>query len=176
MLQDAVLREVAVEVEYQSLDEAVPGRRVLFPRALLLRGSTLYLIAHQRGREGDALHFAVQRFRAVRRLELEPWPAVRFSLEAFLEDGRQQFGAGLEVRLRARVSRELARILQEAPLGEDMTLGQREGEWFLSARVRDTWALTSWILGHGENIEVRAPAALRRRVAERLRAAAQAYR
>lgn len=108
MLQDAVLREVAVEVEYQSLDEAVPGRRVLFPRALLLRGSTLYLIAHQRGREGDALHFAVQRF--------------------------------------------------------------------LSARVRDTWALTSWILGHGENIEVRAPATLRRRVAERLRAAAQTYR
>ena len=99
MLQDAVLREVAVEVEYQSLDEAVPGRRVLFPRALLLRGSTLYLIAHQRGREGDALHFAVQRFRAVRRLELEPWPAVRFSLEAFLADGRQQFGAGVEVRL-----------------------------------------------------------------------------
>jgi predicted DNA-binding transcriptional regulator YafY len=175
VLQDAVLREVAVEVEYRSLDESAPSRRVLYPRALLLRGSTLYLIAHQRDRDGDALHFAVQRFASVRCRELEPWPPGRFSLDAFLEDGRQQFGTGEEIRLEARIAASLARILEETPLGEDMTLVEKDGARILTARVRDTWALVSWILGHGENIEVLAPAGLRRRVAARLQAAASAY-
>lgn len=176
VLQDAVLREVAVEADYQSLDESAPGRRVLYPRALLLRGSVLYLIAHQKGRDSDALHFAAHRFTRVRPLELEPWPAGRFSLQAFLEDGRQQFGAGIELRLRARIMPELARILREAPLGEDMSIEERDGALILSARVRDTWALVSWILGHGENIEVLAPVALRRRIAGRLQRALRAYR
>lgn len=175
-LQDAVLREVALEAHYQSLDESAPSRRVLYPRALLLRGSVLYLVAHQKGRDSDALHFAAHRFARVRRLELEPWPPGRFSLEAFLEDGRQQFGIGIELRLRARITPELARILRESPLGEDMSIEERDGALMMSARVRDTWALVSWILGHGENIEVLAPVALRRRVAERLQRAARAYR
>ena len=175
-LQDAVLREVAVEADYQSLDEAAPSRRVLYPHALLLRGSTLYLVAHQKGRDSDALHFAVHRFRAVRRLELEPWPPGRFSLDAFLEDGRQQFGVGVELRLRARVTPALARILEESPLGDDMSIVTRDGGLVMTARVRDTWALVSWILGHGENIEVLAPVVLRRRIVERLRQAVRAYR
>jgi predicted DNA-binding transcriptional regulator YafY len=176
VLQDAVLREVAVEADYQSLDEAVPSRRVLYPRALLLRGSVLYLIAHQRDRDSDALHFAVHRFVRVRPLELEAWPPGRFSLEAFLQDGRKQFGAGVELRLRARITPELARILRETTLGEDMSIEERDGALVMSARVRDTWALVSWILGHGEHIEVLAPVALRRRIAERLQRAARAYR
>lgn len=176
VLQDAVLREIALLADYQSLDESAPSGRVLYPRALLLRGSVLYLIAHQKGREGDALHFAAHRFSRVRRLELEPWPPGRFSLQAFLDDGRQQFGTGVELRLRARITPELARILREAPLGEEMAIMERDGALILTARVRDTWALVSWILGHGENIEVLAPAALRRRIADRLQRAARMYR
>ncbi len=176
VLQDAVLREVAIEADYQSLDESAPSRRVLYPRALLLRGSVLYLVAHQKGRDSDALHFAAHRFARVRLLELEPWPSARFSLDAFLGDGRQQFGLGVELRLRARITPELARILKEAPLGEAMSIEERDGALVMSARVRDTWALVSWILGHGENIEVLAPVALRRRIAERLQRAARAYR
>ncbi len=47
-LQKAVLNDISVEAEYQSLQEVRPSSRLLYPRALILRGSSLYLIAHQR--------------------------------------------------------------------------------------------------------------------------------
>jgi hypothetical protein len=81
----------------------------------LLRGSSLYLIAHQKDASETALHFAVQRFSTVRLRELEPWPAARFSLDEFLADGRGQFGEGTPVDLEATISPALCKILRDSP-------------------------------------------------------------
>lgn len=174
-LQHALLNDIPIEVDYRSLQEAVPTKRVLYPRALILRGSSLYLIAHPKGGPGPPHHYAVQRFASVRLRELEPWPESTFSLDAFLADGVDQFGDGRLIRLRARISPALRNILQDSPLAADMSIVERAGELHLSATVRDTWSLHSWILGHAENICILQPAALRERVARRVRLAAAQY-
>jgi predicted DNA-binding transcriptional regulator YafY len=174
-LQKALLNDIAVEALYQSLQESAPTPRLLYPRGLLLRGSSLYLIAHQKDAGEAPYHYAVQRFSAVRLRELEPWPGVPFSLDAFMEDGKDQFGDGTSVRLRATISRELYKILRDSPLSEDMQVADKDGVLTLSATVRDTWALHSWILGHAENICVLQPMTLRKALAERLKGAAAQY-
>ncbi len=174
-LQKALLNDIAVEALYQSLQESSPTRRLLYPRGLLLRGSSLYLIAHQKEAGEAPYHYAVQRFSAVRLRELEPWPSMPFSLEAFIVDGKDQFGDGTSVCLNATISPELYKILRDSPLAEDMQVADMDGVLTLSATVRDTWALHSWILGHAQNICVLQPLALRKALAERLKGAAAQY-
>ena len=174
-LQSALLRDVAIEAAYQALSDAVPRKRVLYPRALLLRGSAIYLLAHQKGGDAAPHHYAVQRFSSVRLLEFEAWPTERFSLDEFMATGTDQFGTGHDIRLKATISDALTRTLRDTPLSEDMNLATRAGRQVLTATVRDTWALHSWILGHGENIRVLEPPALRAEIARRTSAAAAAY-
>jgi predicted DNA-binding transcriptional regulator YafY len=175
-LQHALLNDIPVEADYQSLQETAPRRRLLYPRALIPRGSSLYLIAHQKDGGAAPHHYAVQRFSAVRLRELEPWPKMSFSLDGFLDDGTDQFGDGHEIRLKARVSPELNRILRDSPLSADMRIdGDKDGALLMTATVRDTWALHSWALGHSEHLCILQPASLRTRIAGRLRAAAMRY-
>ena len=174
-LQKALLNDIPIDVAYQSLHESVPGKRRLYPRALLLRGSSLYLIAHQRDAGEAAAHFAVQRFLAVQLRELEPWPAAPFSLDAFMKDGRGQFGEGTLIELKALISTELYRILRDSPLSDDMRMVEVGGRVTLSATVRDTWALHTWVLGHAEHISILEPEPLRTALAKRIRASADLY-
>jgi predicted DNA-binding transcriptional regulator YafY len=174
-LQKALLHDIAVDVLYQSLYESAPKSRVLYPRGLLLRGSSLYLIADQRNSAEPPYHYAVQRFSSVRLRELEPWPTAAFSLDAFLADGTDQFGDGQAVRLVATISPHLKKILRDSPLSEDMRIVEKGEVATLSATVRDTWALHNWLLGHAENICVQQPAALRTLLAAKLQAAARQY-
>lgn len=174
-LQKALLNDLPIDVLYQSLHDAEPMPRLLYPRALLLRGSSLYLIAHQKGAGGDPYHYAVQRLTAVRLRELEPWPQTPFSLDAFMEDGKDQIGDGRSIRLKATISPELNKILRDSPLSEDMRIVEIERALTLSATVRDTWALHSWILGHAQNICVLQPSTLRSALAAKLKAAAAQY-
>jgi predicted DNA-binding transcriptional regulator YafY len=175
-LQKATLNEVPVDTSYQSLQDAEPRERRMYPRALILRGSSLYLVAHTQDGGTEPHHYAVQRFSAVKLRELEAWPAGKFSLEAFLADGRNQFGDGRDIRLVAYVSAHLHKTLGDSPLSADMQLvPEADRGYRLTATVRDTWALKTWILGHAENITVLEPAALREAVAKQVKAAAQQY-
>ena len=117
----------------------------------------------------------VRTFGAVRLREMEPWPATSFSLDTFMADGTGQFGDGRPVRLTATISSTLNNILRDSPLSEDMRILEKNGVLTLSATVRDTWALHSWLLGHAENICVLQPLSLRQVLADRLKMAAKNY-
>ncbi len=56
-LQKALLNDIPVDASYQSLRDSEPTPRLLYPRALLLRGSSLYLIAHQKDGGGEPHHY-----------------------------------------------------------------------------------------------------------------------
>jgi hypothetical protein len=51
----------------------------------------------------------------------------------------------------------------------------KDGTLSMTATVRDTWALHTWILGHAENLCVLHPVALRRALSKRLTEAAAQY-
>lgn len=176
-LQSALLRDVPVEVQYKGHKDQSHQSRLLYPRGMILRGSSVYLIAHEKDGDAKPRHFALQRFGNVRLREMEPWPANPFSLDEFLKDGNQQFGEGTLITLQAIVSEELARILRDTPLGENMELTiTSTGAVQLSTTIRDTWSLHTWILGHGQHIEVQSPPPLRALISERLAQAARQYR
>jgi len=149
---------------------------LLYPRALLLRGSSLYLIAQQKGGDAGVRHFALQRFSSARLRELEPWPPGNFSLDAFIDDGRDQFGEGIPIKLKLRITVPLYKTLSDSPLSDDMRVTEKAGVLTLTATVRDTWALHSWILGHAENVVVLEPSSLRDELRARIQEAATAYR
>ena len=106
---------------------------------------------------------------------LSPGRARHFPSGALLEDGKDQFGDGTPVHLKARISPELYKILRDSPLSGVMQVAEERGALTLSATVRDTWALHRWILGHAENICVLQPLALRKALAERIKGAAAHY-
>jgi len=172
-VQRALLNEIAIEESYQSLKDSAPVSRILYPRALLLRGTSLYLTAHQKSMPGEPRHYAVQRLSAVRLRELEPWPEGSFFLDAFLKDGKDQFGDGRSIQLKATIRGGLEKILHDSPLSEDMSIDGSGGMLTLTATVGDTRALRGWILSHAENVNVQAPAALRSDIVKRAKVAAQ---
>lgn len=176
-IQTALLQEIPLEVEYRSSNDAEHRKRLLFPRGLILRGSSIYLIAHEKDSDPNPRHYALQRFVSVKQRELEPWPKGVFSLDTFLRDGARQFGDGAEVAIKAKVSEELCRILRDTPIGKEMRLaGPSGGRFTLTTTVRDTWALHTWILGHAEHIEIEKPAKLRQLIQSRLVAAGKQYK
>ena len=101
-LQRALLQDIPVEADYRPPRGHVLQRQLLYPRALILRGSAFYLIAHRKEGSAAPRRYAVQRLSSVRLRELEPWRRAPFSLDAFLAHRGGQFGAGREIRLRAR--------------------------------------------------------------------------
>ncbi len=92
-----------------------------------------------------------------------------FDLNGYIASGALQFGSGESIRLKARVSEELAHILAETPLSVDMQLVSDGNGKTLSATVPDTWQLRWWVLSQGEAIEVLAPTELREEIAATLR-------
>jgi predicted DNA-binding transcriptional regulator YafY len=176
-IQTALLQDIPLEAQYRSHQDAEHRKRLLFPRGLILRGSSIYLIAHEKDGDPDPRHYALQRFVSAKLRELEPWPTDAFSLDDFLLGGAKQFGDGAEVTLKAKVSEELGRILRDTPVGKDMRLtGPDEGRFSLTTSVRDTWALHAWILGHAEHIEIEKPIQLRQLMQSRLATAIKQYR
>lgn len=175
-IQRALLQEMAIEVLYKGHKDAKHKSRLLYPRGMILRGSSIYLVAHEKNCADAPRHFALQRIASVELKVLEPWPNVTFSLDEFLCDGGKQFGDGAEIALTATVSEELYRILLDTPLTKDMRLTKPlEGRAKLTARVRDTWALHTWILSHAQHIQIRQPAKLRRLIRKCLAEAAAQY-
>jgi predicted DNA-binding transcriptional regulator YafY len=102
-------------------------------------------------------------------------PRSDFDLDAYLANEAHEPGPNNPITLEARVNANLAKILHETPLNPGMTL-KPDGDGFrIKADVRENQALYRWILGHGKAIEILRPTALRKSIADTVRAAADHY-
>jgi predicted DNA-binding transcriptional regulator YafY len=139
------------------------------------RGPVTYLVATT-FEYTDVRLYALHRVRAARMLETPAKRPPDFDLDTYISRGALHFGGERTLRLRARVSEELGRILSETPLSEDMMLRRaRAGGYTVSATVPDTWALHMWLLSQGDGIEVTAPKALREQLRSTLEASLAHY-
>jgi predicted DNA-binding transcriptional regulator YafY len=173
-VQAALLADEQLDALYQRPGADAPARQRLHPLALVQRGPITYLIATA-FRYDELRLYAVHRiYEAMRTGE----PARRppdFDLNGYIASGALQFGSGEIIRLKAQVADELARILAETPLSDDMQLVSDGNGKALSATVPDTWQLRWWVLSQGEAIEVLAPTELREEIAATLSAALERY-
>lgn len=173
-VQTALLADEQLDALYQRPGSDAPVWQRLHPLALVQRGPITYLIA-------TAFQYDELRLYAVHRIyeaRLTGEPAQRppdFDLDTYIASGALQFGNGEIIRLKARVSEELAYILAETPLSVDMQLVSDGNGKKLSATVPDTWQLRWWVLSQGEAIEVLAPTELQEEIAATLSAALKRY-
>ena len=181
-VQSALAANEQVEVRYRSMGkptaaaERLPLRR-LHPLGLIQRGVVIYLAATE-GTHTDVRTYALHRMRsALRTYENANRPS-GFDLDVYIKSNAPLFGGGKPIVLKARVSEELARILDETPLSAKQVLTppkSRSGRVLLEAEVQDSWQLRWWVLSQGEKIEVIAPISLRKDVANTLSVAAAQY-
>jgi predicted DNA-binding transcriptional regulator YafY len=176
-VQEAVLLERQIEVDYQAFHAPEASKLRLHPLAIVQRGPITYLIA-------TAFDYADIRLYAVHRIAaalLTAEPAKRssdFDLDAYIAQGGLLFGSGQTLGLEARISDSLAQILRETPISEDMVLepGSAQSEpWRFSATVGDSWQLRWWVLSQGAGITVTAPETFRAAIAEELAQALAGY-
>jgi len=119
---------------------------------------------------------AMNRFQTVSRIHEQGGRRQNFNLQQYLQDGAMQFGNSDKFALKAKVTEELAFILTESPMSDDMKIIQLEdGTYQLSASVNNGWQLNWWLRGQGANIEVVEPQELRIRMRDNLRKTLTAY-
>lgn len=173
-LQQALLEERQIQCRYYSAHGDKTSQLTLNPLALVQRGLITYLIGTA-APYTDVRQYAVHRFRSAEMLPSTAEGVGQFSLQAYLASDALQFGSTQKLRLRARVSNGLARLLRETPLSPDMTLEPQETGYRLEATVSDTWQLQWWILSQGDNFIVEQPASLRNNIATKLASALSGY-
>ncbi len=172
-LLQAVIQALAQGLALQILYEDAEGERgeaVIHPQALVQRGPIPYLLALKNDEVAPVRFYALHRMiRAQVRVGTLARAAVGFDLDQAIAQGRIDFGQGRLIDLELRVRGYLATLLEACPLSDDQCLADEpDDSGFLlrvKARLPSTGQLLRWLLGAGDNLEVMAPAELRRVVA-----------
>jgi predicted DNA-binding transcriptional regulator YafY len=162
-IQEALLRQCQLQVVYLSAGSDAAKEQTLHPLSLIQQGARSYLLA-------TAFHYDQPHLYAIHRIAsatVLDQPALRargFSLDAYLASGGAQFGSGKVITLKARISDELARLLDETPISKDQKITTRSAVHTLTATVQESWQLHFWLLSQGPAITVLKPVALRKHV------------
>ena len=173
-VQEALLSDIQIEVDYQGMNDEESKQLSLSPLALVNRGAVSYLIATAYEYEDVRLYAMHRILKATKTNDTVKRPA-SFDLDEYILAGGLHFGNGKTIRLSAWVSQWWAKILEETPLSADQQLKVSGEKTKLTATVSDSWQLTWWLMSQGTGIEVTAPVALRKRVGEQLAEAAAQY-
>ena len=166
-VEQALIEERQCEVAYEGMDKRTEP--ILNPLALIQRGPVTYLVATAWDYD-DILLYALHRMRSARLLETPARRPEGFDLDEWLKQGGMQFtSTGKTLRLRIQVSKELARLLEEAPLSEDMRICHQRERITVTATLPDTWQLEWWLLSQGPSVTILSPKDLRERISQALR-------
>jgi predicted DNA-binding transcriptional regulator YafY len=174
-IQDALLQQKQLSVLYRKAGSKEASEQILHPLSLIQQGARSYLVACAFDYE-KPLHYAVHRMASAKVL---PEPCRRpkgFSLDVFIASGANQFGEGKCTTLKAQVSSDLARLLEETPLSKDQKITTRSGINTLTATVSESWNLYFWVLSQGEAIVVQKPLTLRKNIISTLEGALGNYK
>lgn len=177
VVQSALLNEMRIEVNYQSMESAEPSTYTLHPLALVQYGLVTYLVATAFEYD-DPRIYALHRFSRAEPLTQRIRRPKGFDLDEYIRGGAFQFGAGEPVKLKAKIVCDLAHILEETPLSEDQKLVWDQGEqrYTLAATVIYSWQLRWWVLSQGAAIEIIGPELFRQEIADTTKAMAVPYK
>lgn len=174
-IQDALLRQLQMSVVYRSAGSNTAKELTLHPLSLIQQGARSYLVATAFDYEQPHL-YAIHRIASSSILDE---PALRpkgFSLDSFLAEGGAQFRNGSTIVLKAHISDDLQRLLDETPISNDQKITTRSGIHTLTASLQDSWQLHFWIQSQGSSITVLKPLALRKQIIADLEASLSQYK
>ena len=175
-IQQAIAKAEKIRVQYDSLRAGKVRDFVLSPAGLFLRGAATFLVAAIDGRD-DVNVFALHRIKKVERLFKQPLVLPKgFRLQEWLQNGGGDFGSDGLIELELKVSSDLARVLIETPLTEQMTAEQLpSGQFLIKTKVLNTPQLRWWLLSQSYNLMVVNPPHLAQLINEHHAKAAAQY-
>jgi predicted DNA-binding transcriptional regulator YafY len=174
---EALLSERQLDIRYRRPRDTQPQTWRIHALGLVQRGGVFYLAVRVADYQ-DVRTIVMHRIERATMLPDAVQVPKGFSLDRWLEEGAMGFGDGGSLRLVADFHEGAGRHLLESPLSENQKtrpLDAMSDSLRVSATVRDTEQLRWWLLGFGGKVEVIGPAALRRDIASRLRAAVKRY-
>lgn len=174
-IQEALLCQRQMWVSYLGATAEKASEYTLHPLSLIQQGARSYLVATAFDYDTPCL-YAVHRFAAAAVLDEPVRRPKNYSLDRYLASGAAQFGTGECISLKATITDELARLLEETPIAKDQKITTRAAKHTLTATVPDSWQLHFWILSQGAAITVVKPAALRKTIISCLSEALGNYR
>ncbi len=162
-IQEALLHQRQLQVVYLKIGTNEAKEQTLHPLSLIQQGARSYLVVTAFGYETPLL-YAVHRIASATVLDEAVKRPKGYSLDAFIDSGGAQFGSGETIILKAWVSADLARLLEETPISKDQKITRRSGVHTLVATVPDSWQLHFWIRSQGPAITVVKPVPLRKSI------------
>jgi predicted DNA-binding transcriptional regulator YafY len=165
-IQEAVLQERQVEVEYRRLTADAAEPILLHPLGLILRGNIMYLIATAY-EYSDVRLYALHRMIGVIVHEENRVSPSGYTLAGYLDDGHGHFMSSKALlRLEAQLTSELGLSLKETPVSSDQQLTRTQSGYHLIATLPDTWELKWWILSQGCKCIIIGPPELKKIIVE----------
>ncbi len=161
-IYQALMEGRQIEASYRARTHQREKFYVVNPLGLVFRGSASYLVGRI---EGDPMikQFALHRFVEAEMTKTQSRAPAGFSMHKYLEDHAFDYprNAGT-ILLKARFSKYAINNLLESPLSRDQkVIGENDNTSILTATVRDTQQLRSWLMGFGDHAEILEPEALR---------------
>jgi predicted DNA-binding transcriptional regulator YafY len=175
---EALLKGLRFSADYLALGADAPRTYTFSPQGLVLRSGVLYIVANLWGYE-DVRQFALHRMNRPVLLDEPALPLPGFDLSGYIRDEKAfEFPEGKTVKVHLRVDPWLGRHLQECRLASDQTVTEaRSGDYFtVTATIAETQQFQWWIRSLGSAIEVVKPMALRRKIADEIKATSRVYR
>jgi len=158
---NALLRNRRLDVHYLRRGEVDTKHYELNPLGLVLKDGLFYLVCSMWDYE-DIRLLTLHRMQAASVIDIPCTAPDNFDLDSYIESGELDFAVGGSIKLKARISNQVAIHLQERPLHEDQTLTEcDDGDYILESTTQDTNELRWWLLGFGSNVEVLKPSELR---------------
>ena len=177
----ALLKDCVLEILYENA-KGERGPALIHPQAMVQRGPTPYLFALKNDETAPVRTYALHRMiRAQARLSEAGRKAEGFDLDRAIASGQVDFGRGAVIDLELRVRGYAVEVLRACPITPAQRFEDEPEDSPFLARVRvrvqvpETGALLRWLMGLGDNVEVVAPAGLRRVVGEQAHKMARHY-
>ena len=174
---EALLEGKRFEASYRSQSAERPKVYVFNPLGLVYRQGVLYLVATLWD-YNDVRQFALHRMSAPSRLDASATPIKGFDFDRYVRDEKSfEYPVGKEIKLELSVAPWLARHLEESRLAANQRVEPIQGSdrFRVIATVAETEQLFWWLCSFGANLEVKQPAALRRKMKQHTEDLARTY-
>lgn len=176
VLQHAIACDLQVELLYRGKWEEQPSVRRVTPLGVLMRGATAYLVACK-GIDSEPRQYALHRIQSASCTQMPGTPPPGFDFQSYARSSEVNLVHCDKIELVLWFDPPAAEHLRETPLADDQDwrLLQDRGVVEVRATVADSDPLRWWILGFGDQVEVRSPSTLRNAVADALRGSLGKY-
>lgn len=177
VVYEALLRGHRFSATYHPRDTEYAKEYEVSPLGLVFRHGIIYLVCTLWNYQ-DIVQLAMHRIGTANLLNEKVKRPKDFDLETYVSSGAFGYPVTDEkIRLQALFDEKTGWHLYETPLSEDQQLTPKmDGRILVKATVRNTEELRWWLLAFGNNVEVLAPAALRKEIMQALREASSKYK